>query len=180
MFRTASILVLLAVALAGQVVAAPPAPASGKVVSVHDGDTLTVRTDAGETLKVRLHGVDAPELGQAFGARSRESLTEIAKGKQASVVPVDKDKYGRVVARVLVGGVEVNREQVARGMAWRYGRYDRANEYGPPEITARGRRVGLWADPSPKPPCEWRKTEKDRKTTESTKNTSKDENRITF
>jgi micrococcal nuclease len=153
MFRTASLLVLVAVALAGQVVAAPPAPVSGKVVSVHKGHTLTVRADPGEPLKVRLHGGDTQELGQAFGARSRESLTEIAKGKQVSVVPVDKDKYGRVVARVLVNGVVVNREQVARGMAWRYGW---ADEYGPPEITARGRRVGLWADQSPTAAWEWR------------------------
>ncbi len=67
MFRTASLLVLVAGALAGQVVAASPAPVSGKVVSVHEGHALTVRADAGEPLKVRLHGVDTPEIGQAFG-----------------------------------------------------------------------------------------------------------------
>lgn len=121
-------------------------------MSVHDGDTLTVHTDAGETLKVRLHGIDAPEIGQAFCTRSRDALAEIAKGKQASLVPVDKDKYGRVVARVVVGGAELNREQVARGMAWRYGRYDRAGEYAAAETAARGRRSGLWADPSLTPP----------------------------
>lgn len=154
--RPALLAVALVVALAGRASAAPPPPASGKVVSVHDGDTLTVRTDGGETLKVRLHGIDAPELGQPWGRRSRESLAELAQGKVVEVLPVDRDRYGRIVARVRAGGEELNREQVARGLAWRYDRYDRANDYGRAQEAARGRRSGLWGDPAPVAPWEWR------------------------
>ena len=65
-------IMLLLCFIAGQALAAPPATTAGKVVSVHDGDTVTVRTDDGQTLKVRLQGIDAPELKQPFGSRSRD------------------------------------------------------------------------------------------------------------
>jgi endonuclease YncB( thermonuclease family) len=58
---------------------------TGKVVGVHDGDTLTVLTAAKESVKVRLYGIDAPESKQAFGARSKQELSELAFGKQVRV-----------------------------------------------------------------------------------------------
>jgi micrococcal nuclease len=70
MIRQALMLVLCDIA--GQAVAAPPTTIAGTVVNVHEGDTVTVRTDDGHTLKVRLHGIDAPEAKQAFGTVARK------------------------------------------------------------------------------------------------------------
>ena len=148
-------------AVTGQAAAAPPA--SGKVVSVHDGDTLTFRTNAGETLKVRLHGIDAPETKQPFGTVAKKAPSDLTAGKVVSVEKVDDDRYGRVVARVTIGGKLVNAKMVRAGLAWRYTTYDKRNEFGGLEADARRQRRGLWADADPVAPWEWRKTEKERK-----------------
>ena len=125
--------------------------------------TRTVRTEAGETLKIRLHGIDAPEAKQAFGTVARKALAELIAEKTVSVEEVDRDRYGRVVARVTIAGKLVNAEMVRSGLAWRYVTYDKRNEFGRLEDDARRQRRGLWADAHPVAPWEWRKTEKDRK-----------------
>ncbi len=114
-------------------------------------------------MKVRLHGIDAPETGQAFGTVSRKALGDLIQGKTVEIEEVDRDRYGRVVAKVRVGGVYVNREQVANGHAWRYVQYDKRGEFTQVEQAARAARKGLWADAHPVPPWEWRKSEKERK-----------------
>jgi len=88
---------------------------SGKVVKVADGDTLTVLVDR-KQIKVRLLEIDAPELHQAFGQRSKESLGEMCAGQAATVRSTGRDKYGRILGRVDCGGVDANAEQVRRGM----------------------------------------------------------------
>jgi hypothetical protein len=95
--------------------AAPPATLTGKVVSVHDGDTLTV-LDAGTTQhKVRLHGIDAMEKKQAFGNVARDGLADQVFGKVVGVKAVDSDRYGRQVGKVFIGGRYVNAEMVWQG-----------------------------------------------------------------
>jgi micrococcal nuclease len=71
-------------------------------------DTLTVLTTAKESVKVRLYGIDAPESKQAFGARAKQELSEMAFGKEARVEVQSKDRYGRTVGRVFVGPIDVN------------------------------------------------------------------------
>jgi micrococcal nuclease len=128
----------------------------GRVVGVPDGDTLTIRVD-GKSLRVGLDGVDAPELGQAYGKSARRSLAELCRGKVASVVERGKDESGRVLASVRCGEVDANAEQVRRGMAWVRSTY---LPLGSPlyefETNARLRRVGLWRGKEPLPPWEWR------------------------
>jgi endonuclease YncB( thermonuclease family) len=92
------------------------------VVRVHDGDTLTVLVDRTQ-VRVRLVDIDAPELKQAFGRRSKESLAEICAAKQAHVDDRGKDCYRRTLGGVTCAGVDANSEQVRRGMAWVYARY---------------------------------------------------------
>ena len=122
-----SAILLLFCLLAVQAVAAPPpATITGKVVSVHDGGTLTFRSDEGQTLKVRLQGIDAPELKQPFGSRSRDELSALVKGKPVTLVEHGRDKYGRTLANVMVDGVDANARQVATGMAWHYQRFDKS------------------------------------------------------
>ena len=110
-----------------------------------------------------MHGIDAPEAKQAFGTVARKALADVIADKTVSVEEVDRDRYGRVVGRVTVGGKLVNAEQVRAGMAWRYVQFDRRNEFGALEGEARRHRRGLWADAHPVAPWEWRKGEKERK-----------------
>lgn len=135
---------------------------SGRVVRVADGDTITVIDANTVQHKVRLAGIDAPERTQSYGERSRESLDELVAGKTVVVETHKKDRYRRLVGKVLVDGHDVNIEQVRRGMAWFYREYaheqsatDRQG-YDQAEIEAKDFRKGLWADKSPVPPWEFR------------------------
>jgi endonuclease YncB( thermonuclease family) len=129
----------------------------GKVVSVHDGDTLTVVIDRRQ-VRVRLTDIDAPELGQPFGTRSRQSLAELCFGKEARLDVRGQDRYNRSLARVTCAGRYANAEQVRRGYAWTFVRYARQDSplYAL-EHEARSARRGLWADPAPVPPWAWRR-----------------------
>ena len=130
----------------------------GRVVSVHDGDTLTVLVERRE-LKVRLTDIDAPELKQPFGTRSRQSLAELCFGKDASLDVRGRDRYKRTLAIVTCAGTDANAEQVRRGYAWTYTRFARADS---PliaiEYEARGAHRGLWADATAVAPWDWRRT----------------------
>lgn len=133
---------------------------TGKVVGVSDGDTLTLLTPRKEPVKVRLHGVDAPESKQAFGARAKEELSSLVFGKEVTVEVVEKDRYGRSVGRVAVGGIAVNVELVRRGYGWWYRDYAKKSvELAKAEAEARNEKRGLWVDKAPVPPWEFRRTE---------------------
>ncbi|MGY6217351.1 thermonuclease family protein [Methylolobus aquaticus] len=128
----------------------------GKVVGVADGDTLTV-LDAGKRQhKIRLHQIDAPEKKQDYGMRSKQSLSDLAFGKTVRVEVVDIDRYRREVGKIWVGPLDANLEQVKRGMAWVYRKYAREQSYYAAEEAARKARIGLWAQPNPIPPWEFR------------------------
>jgi endonuclease YncB( thermonuclease family) len=128
----------------------------GRVVNVSDGDTLTMLVDA-KQVKVRLDGIDAPERKQPFGQRSHESLSELCAAKSARVVEKGMDRYGRTLGWIVCDGVEANSEQVRRGMAWVFVRYAPRNSplYGL-QREAQGTRRGLWLDPQPMAPWDWR------------------------
>ena len=88
-----------------------------KVIAVLDGDTVLVRREGG-LVKIRLAEIDAPEKAQTFGETSKHSLTGMVLGKQVKVVSQAVDQYGRLVAHLSVDGLDVNAEQIRRGMAW--------------------------------------------------------------
>ncbi len=94
----------------------------GRVVNVHDGDTLTVLANERQ-VRIRLVDIDAPDLHQAFGRRSRESLASMCAGQEAHVSENGKDRYKRVLGRVTCWTLVANTEQVRRGMAWVFVRY---------------------------------------------------------
>ena len=129
----------------------------GRVVSVHDGDTLTVLIDRRQ-VRVRLTDIDAPELGQPFGTRSRQSLSDLCFGKTAALDVRGQDRYKRTLAHVTCAGTDANSEQVRRGYAWTFVRYARRDS---PllalENEARAAHRGLWQDPGPVPPWDWRR-----------------------
>ena len=127
-------------------------------VRVLDGDTLLVWRESGQRpIKVRLADIDAPEHDQAFGEASRRSLIELVSGKAVRIDPVAVDRYGRLVARVFVGEISVNAYQIERGMAWEYSLHHRNQGYVQLQEAARRSGVGLWAEPAPLPPSEWRR-----------------------
>ena len=139
------------------VIAVSPAHAdwTGKVVGITDGDTVTVMHD-GASEKIRLIEIDAPESRQAFGSKSKQSLSELCFGKQATIKDSGIDKYGRTLGRVICSGSDANLEQVKRGMAWFYTKYGTDPAIKAAEDTARASQIGLWADPSPTPPWDFR------------------------
>lgn len=139
--------------------AAPP-EFTGKVVGVHDGDTLTVLA-GGKQIKIRLAEIDAPESKQAFGTRSKQVLSDLCFGHQATVSPVVNDRYGRTVGKVRCRDVDASIYQAENGMAWAYTKYLLADSLIPAaESIARAERRGLWVDPDPTPPWLFRKKPK--------------------
>lgn len=90
----------------------------GRVVKVADGDTITVLDDQLQQHRIRLGGIDAPERRQAFGGRSRETLSQMVAGRTVVVESNKLDRYGRSVGVVLVDGRDANLAQVQAGMAW--------------------------------------------------------------
>lgn len=127
-----------------------------KVIAVLDGDTVLIKRGNG-LKKIRLAGIDAPEKAQTFGETSRCSLADMVLGKQVKVVSDAIDQYGRMVARLGVDGLDVNAEQLRRGMAWEYSRFHNDRAMLALQEEARRAPRGLWALNDPMPPWEWRK-----------------------
>ena len=127
------------------------------VYGVSDGDTIKVRCGEGEQVTIRLSGIDAPEKAQPYGQRSKEALSALCYQVQATITPKTKDRYGRTVADVECRGKDAGAEQVRTGMAWVYVKYAKGYEaLYPLQEAAKAVRLGLWADPAPEPPWEWR------------------------
>ena len=129
---------------------------TGKVVNVADGDSITVLRDR-EQVKVRLVEIDAPEAAQPFGNRSKQALEALVKGQEVRVVERGKDRYQRTLGRIYRGDLDVNAEQVRQGMAWVFRQYAKDATLYPIEAEAKEQKRGLWRDPEPVPPWEWRK-----------------------
>ena len=139
---------------------------TGTVVRITDGDTVVVLDANKVQYKIRLVGIDAPEKKQAFGQKSKENLSKLVTGKYV-VVEYDKlDRYKRVLGKILLSGEDINLEQVASGMAWHYKKYQGEQSqsdrimYSEAEVDARDARRGLWQDPEPIPPWEYRKSKR--------------------
>ena len=145
-----------------------------KVIAVLDGDTVLIRRGNG-VQKIRLAEIDAPEVGhagvggqssnsqneQSFGESSKRSLSEMVQGQQVQVVSQAVDSYGRLVAHLFLSGLDVNAEQIRRGMAWEYSHYHSNKALIALEADARQAARGLWVQANPMPPWDWRKQHSD-------------------
>ena len=140
--------------LAILVIASPLFALSGKVVSIHDGDTITVLSGKEQT-KVRLYGIDAPEKKQDYGQRSKQFLASLIAGQVVEVDPKGKDRYKRTLGIIHFKGQDINAQMVLNGYAWAYVKYSRI--YVNQENTARENKRGLWQSSDPTPPWVWRK-----------------------
>ncbi|MGH5634178.1 thermonuclease family protein [Escherichia coli] len=135
----------------------------GKVIRVLDGDTIEVKTLPAKIvvyevpIRVRLINIDAPEKKQPFGRWSANQLKALIAGKQVTVSYTQRDRYGRIVGRVLTtNGTDASRFMVQSGAAWVYERYNTDKSLPALQREAQEQKCGLWADTNPVPPWEWR------------------------
>jgi endonuclease YncB( thermonuclease family) len=130
---------------------------AGTVVAVHDGDTVTVLDASRQQTRVRVEGIDCPELHQAFGRKAKQFTSELVYGKLVEVEGSKRDQFGRLLGRVLVDGRDLSLELARAGLAWHFVRYSSDKALAGAEAHARAAQRGLWVDPSPTPPWEYRK-----------------------
>ena len=134
----------------------------GRVVKVSDGDTITVVDSNNQKHKIRLKGIDAPESQQVYGDISTQSLSELVYDKEVLVTWDKKDKYYRILGKVIVDGRDANYVQLKKGLAWYYKQYEKdlnnedKKKYLEAEEWARNYTEGLWADANSIPPWEFR------------------------
>ncbi len=151
LFRSLACVALL---VAGSV--AQGAEFTAKIVVVLDGDTVMVQRK-NKLEKIRLAEIDAPEKAQPFGETSRRSLSDMVLGKQVKVSSQAVDQYGRMVAHLSLDGLDINAEQIRRGMAWEYSHFHGNKSLVALQEEAKQAPRGLWALSDPMPPWEWRK-----------------------
>ncbi|NTU53410.1 MAG: nuclease [Chlorobiaceae bacterium] len=143
---------------------------SARVVKVADGDTITVLHNDNTQEKIRLYGIDSPEKTQPFGTRARQYISTLVFGKQVTMRTMSRDRYGRSVAWVSVGETNVNAEMVKAGYAWHYRQYSDDPALQQFENEARKAKRGLWADPHPVAPWDYRKGNRTTTATSGTTN----------
>lgn len=156
--RVTALMLLLAVVAA----TSQAAELSGRIVGVIDGDTVDLLTESKQLVRVRLAGIDAPERRQPFGSAAKKVLSDLVFSKHAQLEGEKKDRYGRLVAKVLVGGQDANLRLVRLGYAWHYTKYQSEQTaedrrlYDAAQGAAMSERLGLWKDPQPVAPWDFR------------------------
>ena len=141
------------------IVFSTPIPADtlhGWVVSITDGDTLTLLQDDYRQIKVRLDSIDAPEKSQPFGNVAKKTLSDLVFNQRIDVETSKTDRYQRIVGEVWYGGDLINLEMVKRGMAWVYRKYAKNPQYYEMEASAKAQKRGLWSQSNPVAPWEFR------------------------
>lgn len=111
----------------------------------------------GRAVKIRIEGIDCPELGQDFGTVARRFTSTLVFGKVVSVKEYARDQYERIVARVYTDGQDLSLELVKAGLAWYYKRNTSNAALSAAEIAARKLKIGLWSMPDPIPPWVYRR-----------------------
>lgn len=127
-----------------------------KVVGISDGSTLTLLVDE-KPMRLRLANIEAPDKAQPHSAASRKSLSELCLGKDATYKQQEFDHRGRAVAVVYCDGADAGRAQIERGMVWVDPKYNKELTFPAMEAMARRDHRGLWADPEPVAPWDFRR-----------------------
>ncbi len=143
----------------------PNAPIPGKgtelscdISKVYDGDTVTASCKDGK-LKIRVWGIDAPEMGQKpWGRQSRDLLRGMMPRSEAKLQVVDKDRYGRIVARLYDGNRDLGLAMVRQGRAIVYEHFNNSKTYRKAQAQAKWEKLGIWSKPgNHQKPAAWRK-----------------------
>ena len=146
----------------GLILAAPPRVVeelTGKIIGITDGDTAKILFGK-EQVTIRLEGIDAPESSQSFGKKSKEALATMIFGKTVTVKKTGEDKYGRSLGFVFLDDLDVNAQMIQDGWAWHFRKYNDEQRLADLENEARTGQRGLWADPNPLAPWEFRAAKK--------------------
>ncbi len=130
---------------------------TGKVIKIRDGDTIEILHE-GKPLAIRLAHIDCPEKKQPFGNVAKQFTSTLCFGQMVTVQNENEfDRYGRMIGVIINNTNDtVNLELVRAGFAWHYKKYSKDKLYSETEIKARVKKIGLWADPKPIPPWDWR------------------------
>jgi endonuclease YncB( thermonuclease family) len=142
-------------------------PIEGLALDVHDGDSFTMRADDGRRLRIRVSGIDAPEQHQPWAEQSRRHLGDLMRGRRLRIEPVKQDVFDRTVAKIWVldddaPPRDAGLSLIEAGLAWHFVRYQADQppsdvpRYAQAERAARARRAGLWQDPAPEAPWDFR------------------------
>ena len=131
-------------------------PVHGIVTAVAEGDTLTLLVNK-DRIRLRLSGIDAPELDQPYGAQSRAALTVLTLGKPVECVEHGRDRLGEPAMRCMLEGIDIAAEQVRHGFAWAHERYREDATIRRLHDEAKLARRGLWSDAEPIAPWAWRR-----------------------
>ena len=131
----------------------------GKVIKVKDGDSIVLLEKGNRQTEIRLAHIDAPELHQDFGRKAKTFLSDMVAGEHVTYsIYEEEDRYGRIVAVVLLNDtLNINKEMVKNGYAWHFKRYSNNFQYHMLERNARKDELGLWVDPDPLEPWEYRR-----------------------
>jgi endonuclease YncB( thermonuclease family) len=140
----------------------------GRITGVVDGDTINVLVLGRQQVRVRIAFIDAPEKGQAFGQRAKVVMSGLVFGKDVKLRPHTVDRYGHLVARVIIDNQDAGLELLKQGLCWVYEKYvaeappEIQTSYWAAQAAAQSGKVGLWQDAVPVPPWEWRKEIRER------------------
>ncbi|KAB2064071.1 hypothetical protein ES319_A10G264600v1 [Gossypium barbadense] len=110
--------------------------------------------------RIRLRGIDAPEMSMPFGKEAKEELVKLVHGKCLRVLVYGEDQYGRCVADIYCNGIFVQEVMLKKGLAWHYVACDQRVEFATWQKEARTKKTGLWVQSNPEKPWEWRKKNK--------------------
>jgi len=156
MKKKASIIIILLLFISGY----SQTLLTGKVIGIKDGDTVVVIDKLNKTTILRLAEVDCPEKKQAFGTKAKQYTSDAVYLKTVTYIVINKDRYGRSVAKIYYQNKYLSAEIIKSGMGWHFKKYSTSKELAQFEQQARSKKLGLWIDPNPIYPSEWRKVKK--------------------
>lgn len=144
----------------------------GRVAGVIDGDTITIVDEAKATHRIDLHGIDAPENGQSFGAKSAKNLSRLASGKAIRADCAPRSRRDTKLCTVWTYPsdctacgytLDLGLTQLLQGYAWHFKASEAAQppqmqaQYSVAELEAKTKKAGLWSDKAPIAPWDWRR-----------------------
>ena len=154
---------LVAILVSALSLATQAATLTGTVVGVSDGDTIKVLDSNKIEHKIRLMGIDAPEKSQAFGSASKQALSNYIYQREVTVEYKKKDRYQRILGKVILDKQDICLAMISNGMAWHYKDYEKEQSkidrdlYSQAELNARNEKRGLWQDANPVAPSAFRR-----------------------
>ncbi|MDU1892742.1 MAG: thermonuclease family protein [Dysgonomonas sp.] len=132
---------------------------TGLLVRITDGDSVVLLTEDKQQIKVRLDGIDCPELGQPFSQKAKQFVGDICKDKEIKVHVTGKDRYKRTLGVLYADTINVNEALLSAGLAWQY-KFNKSADYAELEQEAKVKKLNIWSESNPVAPWDYRKSKK--------------------